>query len=152
MPQAVLNRGVSPEARFIEDATRRDRKHLDKSSAIGMERVLRGELTEVWNECQESNWDGYDALPVSRDALQNMRTFLEALPLGSQRPTIGADPSGNLSVEWYRNPRRVLSVSVSAEDLLHYAALLGSSKTCGTETFFDEVPKSILDLVRRVYS
>ncbi len=152
MTQAVIIRGVSSAARYIEDATRYNRRYLHESSAFGMESVLRDELAEAWEECQGSDWDGHDALPVSQDALRNMYTFLEALPLGFPRPTIGADPHGHLSVEWYRSPRRLLSVGVSADDVLHYAALLGSNSTCGTETFFDEIPESILNLVRRVYS
>ena len=152
MTTAVMERGVSEEAQYVAAETDSDRQHMNTSSAVGFERILRGELAEVWEECRQADWDGYDALPVSRDALRKMYTFLEALPLGSQRPTIGADPHGHLSVEWYRSLRRVLCVAVSDDDLLHYAALLGSNKTSGTETFYDEVPESILSLVRRVYS
>ena len=152
MTEAVAMRGVSNEAQYVENETRHDRRHLHQSSAFGIEDLLRDELAEAWAECQQPNWDGHNALPVSRDALRNLYTFLEAMPLGFPRPTIGADPHGHLSVEWYRSPRRVLSVSVSDDDLLHYAALLGANNTCGTETYFGEVPETILDLVRRVYS
>jgi hypothetical protein len=152
MRQAALGWGVSSAARYVEDATRRYRRYLHKSAAFGVESVLRDDLAEAWVECQQPNWDGYDALPVSRDALRNMYTFLEALPPGSARPTIGADPHGHLSVEWYRNPRRILSVAVTDDDLLHYAALLGSNSTHGTEVFYDDVPDTILNLVKRVYS
>ena len=152
MTPAVIIRGVSSAARYIDDATRENRRFLHESSAFGIESVLRDDLAEAWGECQESDWDGHDALPVSHDALRNMSTFLEALPLGFPRPTIGADPHGHLSVEWYRGPRRLLSVGVSADELLHYAALLGSNSTCGTETFCGEIPESILNLVHRVYS
>jgi len=41
-------------------------------------------------------------------------------------------------------------VSVSPEGDLHYAALLGPNKAYGTELFFGEVPKAILDLIARV--
>ncbi len=152
MTQAVIIRGVSAEARYVDDATRHNRRHLHKSSAFGVESVLRDELAKAWSECQEADWDGHDALPVSHHALRNMYAFLEALPLGFPRPSIGGDPHGHLSVEWYRSTRRVLSVGVSPDDVLHYAALLGSNRTSGTETFFGEIPESILNLVRRVYS
>ncbi|MBU0719061.1 MAG: hypothetical protein KJ749_12490, partial [Planctomycetes bacterium] len=146
MTQAVVIRGVSDAARYIEDVTRHNRRYLHESSAFGIESVLRDELAEAWAECQESDWDGHDAQPVSHDALRNMYAFLEALPLGFPRPAIGADPHGHLSVEWYRSSRRVLSVGVSPDEVLHYAALLGSSRTCGTDTFFGEIPENILNL------
>ncbi|MFH1746389.1 MAG: hypothetical protein ABIG44_05020 [Planctomycetota bacterium] len=152
MNLAVISHGFSEAAQYIDDETQRDRRYLHKSSAFGIESVLRDALAEVWAECQQPNWDGHDALPVSQDALRNMYMFLEALPLGIRRPTIGADPNGQLSAEWHRNPRRVLSLSISSDGLMHYAALLGSNKTCGTETFFGETPEIILSLIRRVYS
>jgi len=152
MIQAFVSTGVSGAARYIADTTQEYRLHMHKSSKFGIESVLRADLAEAWGECQEADWDGYGALPVTRAALRNMYRFLEALPFGCRRPTIGADPNGYLSVEWYRNPKRVLSVALSDDDLLHYAALLGASKVYGTEAFYGEAPESILDLVRRVYS
>ncbi len=152
MSDVFVIHGASDTARYIEDRMRDNRRHLHESSAFGIEGVLRDEFAAAWEECRQPDWDGHNALPVSQDALRNMYTFLEALPLGFPRPSIGADPHGYLSVEWYRSPRRVLSVGVSEDGLLHYAALLGSSKTWGTETYFSEVPESILNLVRRVYS
>ncbi len=152
MRGAMTYCGFSDAARYIEKEEQRARRHLHGSAAFGIESVLREELADVWEECREPNWDGYDALPVSREALQNTSLFLESLPLGCRHPSIGADPHGHLSVEWYRSPRRVLSISVTADGLLHYAALLGPNETCGTETFFGEVPDTILALVRRVYS
>jgi hypothetical protein len=52
--------------------------------------------------------------------------------------------------EWHRSRRRTLSVSVSPEGELHDAALIGPNRAFGTETFFDEVPVTIVDLIRRV--
>ncbi len=144
--------GVSDTAQYVTETTQRNRRYLHKSYAFGIESLLHEELAEVWAECQEAGWDGYGALPVSRDAWRNTYKFLQAWQIGFPRPTIGAEPDGNLTLEWYRNPRRVLSISVSPDDLLHYAALLGANRTCGTETFFGEIPESILNLVRRVYS
>jgi hypothetical protein len=54
-------------------------------------------------------------------------------------------------MEWYRSPRRTLSVSVAPGDDLHYAALFGPSRVYGTEAFFGEIPEGILNLIRRVY-
>ena len=121
---------------------------IDLSEAEGL--TIINDLAEVWEECQHANWDGYDALPVSQSSLRNMYKFLMELPPRFPRPTIGAEPGGHLTVEWYRHPRWTLSVSIGPEGTLHYSALLGSDKTCGTEAFYNEVPKSILDLVRRV--
>ena len=65
-------------------------------------------------------------------------------------PSIGAEPDGQITVEWYRSPQRTLSVSISPDGELHYAALLGSAKTCGTEPFTGAVPNVVADLIHRV--
>jgi hypothetical protein len=100
----------------------------------------------------EPGWYGYNSLPVTQDALRNAYMFLETLPLGFPRPSIAADPHGHVSLEWYRDRQRLLSVGVSPDGFLHYAALIGPNKVCGTEAFFGEAPRTILELVRRVYS
>ena len=73
-----------------------------------------------------------------------------ALPLGTGAPTVGAEPDGEIALEWYFSPRYVLSVSVSATRELHYAASLGMRKAYGTELFGSSVPKIILELIRDV--
>ncbi|MFH0937823.1 MAG: hypothetical protein V1899_00835 [Planctomycetota bacterium] len=65
-------------------------------------------------------------------------------------PSVGAEPDGHVTLEWHHSSRRTLSVSVSPDGELHYAALFGASKVYGTEPFFGNVPKSILDLISQV--
>jgi hypothetical protein len=64
--------------------------------------------------------------------------------------SVGVEPDGHLTVEWYRSPEETLSVSISADGDLHFAALLGLTKAYGTEPFVSEVPKMISDLIHRV--
>lgn len=154
---AIISLGITPTngasatAQFIAAQVERGRRHLQDSFAF----VLRakgvfGELNQTMAECREANWDGCGAQPVSETTYRLAHEFLEALPLGIPAPSIGAEPDGQLTVEWYRSPRRTLSVSVSPEGELHYAALIGSAKAYGTEPFFGDVPKAIIDLVHRV--
>ena len=111
---------------------------------------LLAELSLVAEECDAPNWDGYGAAPVAKQTYAHARSFLDALPIGTPVPTVGAEPDGHLTFEWYESPRRLLSVSVSPEGELHYAALIGPAKAYGTEPFAREAPQAILDLIRRV--
>lgn len=105
------------------------------------------ELLSVFRECQTANWDGYGAAPVTPDTYLNTLRFLLALPWGTPPPAIGAEPDGHLTLEWYRTPRRTLSVSISPDGEIHFAALLGPRRQYGTELFVNEVPEIILALV-----
>jgi hypothetical protein len=107
------------------------------------------ELLKTFEECRQPNWDGYGAQSVREETYHLAHRFLTALPLSIPVPSIGAEPDGHITVEWYRSAQRTLSVSISPNGELHYAALLGSAKTCGTEPFVGDVPKVISDLIDR---
>jgi hypothetical protein len=108
------------------------------------------ELLKTFEECREPNWDGYGAQAVCQETYHLAHQFLAALPRSTPAPSIGAEPDGHLTAEWYQSPQRTLSVSISPDGDLHYAALLGSAKTCGTEPLTGAVPKVVVDLIHRV--
>ncbi|MBI3477365.1 MAG: hypothetical protein HY010_16655 [Acidobacteria bacterium] len=122
---------------------------LRQSNSLGLG-AAEMELSVVAEECGSPNWDGYGAAPVVNEAIVEAHRFLGALPLGVPAPSAGAEPDGNVTFEWYRSARRTLSVSVTTEGDLHYAALIGPSRAYGTEPFFGEIPRVIMELIRRV--
>jgi hypothetical protein len=144
--------GFSEAARYVERETLEGWRKLSESNVFGIESTIRDDLGTVWDECRRPDWDGFGALPVNQQTLLNAYTFLESLPLGCPAPSVGAEPDGQLTLEWHRGPRRTLSVSVTPDGELHYAALIGPNRVFGTEAFFGEVPGAILDLIRRIYT
>lgn len=146
----VATPGCSAEAQFVAKETRREYQHLQSSNAIGNESV-RDELGDVWEKCRVEDWDGFGARAVSRDALRNTYILLESLPLGFPRPSIGAEPDGQLTLEWHRSSTQTLSVSVDPDGYLHYAALLGPNRRSGKEVFYGELPRVIRRLIWEIY-
>jgi hypothetical protein len=142
--------GSSDAARYIDGAAAKCRMRLQSSSALGSSSVV-DDLADIWEDCRHPGWDGYDAVPVSQDTLRNAYQFLEDYAMGWPRPSVGAEPDGQITFEWHHGPRRTLSVSVTPDGNLHYAALLGPNRRYGTEAFFGEVPAVVLDLVSQVW-
>lgn len=140
---------TSDAGRSVEKELDRARRRFDRLAASGVESQVRGELSDVWAECGVSDWDGRDALPVGIDSYRLAERFLRALPLGVRLPEIGAEPDGMLTFEWHGGVRRTVSVSFDPSGDLHWAALLGPDKLCGTATFPDRVPALLLDLIAR---
>lgn len=145
------SRATSDTARFVSEQALWGQRHLQESFTLG----LRGkgafdELSQVYEDSAEPNWDGYDALPVTEDTYRLTYEFLEALPLSTPLPSVGAEPDGHITLEWHSAPRRTLSISISPDGELHYAALLGDRKRYGTEPFFGEAPETIVELIHRV--
>lgn len=142
--------GASDTADFISKKVGEVWRDLRSSLTLGQENEAIESLNDVAQTCSRANWDGYSAEPILARTVRNARCFVEALPLGIPAPSAGAEPDGHVTMEWYRSPRRTLSVSITPDGELHYAALLGSSKAYGSEPFFGEIPKRILELIARI--
>jgi hypothetical protein len=148
---AIKTGGASELAQFVAMQGAVGRQSLQNSIYFGSNiREVLNDLFTTAEECKAANWDGHGAAPVSDDSYRAAYKFLEALPLGAIPPSVGVEPDGEMTLEWYHSPRRTLSISFSKNGEIHYAALLGASKAYGTEPFFGDVPKIITDLISRV--
>lgn len=152
MSTGLIASGFSDAAQYVDRETRRQRRRLSESNAFGIENTIHEELAGVWETCREADWDGFGAEPITEDALRNAYLFLESLPWGLTMPSIGAEPDGQVTLEWHKSAWRTLSVSVTPDGDLHYAALIGPNKSYGTEAFFGEAPAAIIELIRRIYT
>ena len=147
----VLSRAMSAEAEYVEDMGARNRSHLRESVSLGTAvHEVQAELWDIYQQCREPDWDGSGADPVEQESYSNAYRLLEALPLGTPSPSVGVEADGHLTLEWRHSPRRTLSVSVDPDGELHYAAIVGLSKTYGSEPFFGDMPAPIMELIQRI--
>jgi hypothetical protein len=110
-------------------------------------------LASQAEDCANEGWDGHGAMPVTLETYRAAYRFAESLPASAPSPSVGAEPDGHLTLEWYRNPSRVLSLSIGPEGELSYAALLGeTSRRTGSERFEQEVPRDLLHLIDEVFA
>jgi hypothetical protein len=147
----VSSRGSSTTAEFV---LQRSREMMDEwqRNAQFFSQISRAEeeLLEVFGEASAPDWDGHSARAVSIDAYEMAKKLLRVLPLGTPMPAIGAEPDGQMTLEWYVAPHRTVSVSVSPEGELHYAALFGASSRYGTDLFYGFPPDGLLELVSTI--
>jgi hypothetical protein len=108
------------------------------------------ELDGLYKECREPHWDAHGAEVVTPQTLEHARRLIEALPPEYPLPSVGAEPDGHITLEWYQATNRLLSVSVSPHGMLYWAALVGEEDPRGTCPFGGEVPETILYWIRRV--
>src|SRR5438046_2126760 len=106
------------------------------------------DFKRLCEDCRHPDWDGFGANPIEQATFTAASALIDSLPLGFPRPSIGADPDGQITLEWHRSPRRTLSVSIDPDGFLHYAGLFGASKRYGTLTYFSTVPDELLQLVQ----
>ena len=108
------------------------------------------QLEETFRECSSDGWNGERAKPVSKEVLQNALIFFESLPPSVELPQIAAEPDGAVSLEWYRSPEKVVSVSVNPGGRLYYAAAIGARRRHGKESASSGVSEELLALISKV--
>jgi hypothetical protein len=147
------DRGVSEEAKEIRTRVEHVLEDLLQSVSLGgWYRDAVSALYHIASQSSVPNWDGYGAMQVSPLAVAQAFRFLRTLPSTLQTPDLSVDPDGEISFEWYLEPRRVFSISVGPHGELSYAGLFGRSDAHGTEYFGDELPKPIMDNLSRLFS
>ena len=125
---------------------------LDLKGIIDWTDLALEELEKVYEECLEANWDGYGAMPISRETYSEARKLLRMMPSSLPRPDISAEPDGEITFEWYKEKYSVFVISVGGNNLITYAGLFGkSNKIHGTEYFADELPEIICHCIRRLF-
>ncbi len=117
----------------------------------GWKRVLSDQAMEIVWECSTPEWDGYDALPISRDALSLTLRLIHMLPNWVPQPDLVPSPEGEISFEWHSRQGRILSVTPNNEFLV-YAAFLGPDHTqYGRNPVHETWPEEILMILSQFF-
>ena len=110
------------------------------------------ELRETFYECSIENWDGYEALPLKKRAVQEAESFISNMPMLMPIPELVPEPSGDIGFQWSFGENRVLTVSFEGNNTVTYACILGSSKRTkyGTEIFNDRIPQEVVQGIEAI--
>ncbi|PKN64126.1 MAG: hypothetical protein CVU57_16255 [Deltaproteobacteria bacterium HGW-Deltaproteobacteria-15] len=109
-------------------------------------------LDEIYRECSEEGWDGYNSKPLMKEAYLLANKLLHNLPPFFPAPEIIAEPEGGIGFEWYKEKGYSLILSIRNEQNLIYAGTFGdASEVSGTERYGESLPELILFLLKRLY-
>jgi hypothetical protein len=125
---------------------------LKKSITLGRKTDVLQSLENLFKECSDEGWDGYEASPITEDAYLEARKLIGNLPINLRMPEVVPEPSGEIGLEWSRGKDRVFVVSLSGKNEIAYAGLFGINKVHGVEYFGDAIPSTILENIRRLYA
>jgi hypothetical protein len=99
------------------------------------ERELFDDLRQILEEASHENWDGFDAVAITEETIQNAAQFIMAFPPSLCRPELGASPRGDISFDWARSSNRVVSAAISHDGKISYAWVNGSEHGHGGYVF-----------------
>jgi hypothetical protein len=110
------------------------------------------DLMDVRRQCQCHNWDGYGAMEVTNATIVIAETLLYQLPADIPYPAPGCEPSGAVSLEWYRmwsGGGDLCSVSVYPDGTAVYACTRDGDPICsGAFSCVDGWPADLLLAIR----
>lgn len=112
--------------------------------------LLHDRLQKFARDCAQPGWEGVGSQAVESHTLSLASELIDLLPEADAPTEISAEPDGHVNLEWYRAPRRVLTVSVGPTGVLHWAALLGDEDPRGSCPFRGTPPETIRYWIRRV--
>lgn len=103
------------------------------------------QLLTIFAEYSTENWDGFGALPLSKEAMLEAVSFLQYLDDARlPMPNISPEVDGGIELEWYKSTSFIFTVNMSGSEILGYSGFYGKRKrTYGTEPLTKEIPASI---------
>ena len=146
MPQ-----GVS-DAAIISDGCNAEIQIQSQQTVSRYNHELEDGLADALIEGTSAEWLADENQEVQASTIMLAKCFLESLPAGFQNPSIAPEPDGDISIEWYREKRRVLTASINAIGTIEWAALFGSEDPRGTVQFSGRTPDTILFHLTRILS
>lgn len=77
------------------------------------------ELLEVYKDCDSSNWDGYDALPISMKTYNNTLYIIGMFPKYIDHPEITPCPDNSISLDWIKDRYDMFCLNISDTKIIH---------------------------------
>jgi hypothetical protein len=142
----------SREARELRRSACEVMRGWSSSQALfGAKSLALSQLWALVEECAAPDWNGEQALPLSRLAAQQAQQFICALPDGLPLPEFAPEPDGSISLDWMPSRHRLLSLSIGESDRLPYTWIDGSDRGYAVARFDGErVPQRIVEAIRAV--
>lgn len=120
-------------------------------SLFGEKAAAISQLSALFNEYGEPNWDGDAAHALDPSAFFIAEAFIRALPNDIPLPGLAPEPDGSVSLDWIQSKNRVFTISVSSSPRLPYAWLDGADKGHAVASFDEEaIPPRILQGIRNI--
>lgn len=118
-------------------------RFLTDEYLFGNREVAFNALENLARDCAQPNWDGEGAAPVNFDSVAAARRALVSIPPGAPSPDLSIDRDGSITMEWYFEPARRLSVSLTEGIFADYAGINELHEYSGRIRMGDALPLTV---------
>ncbi len=147
----ISTQGFSTEATSIAEGKQSILNRFFETVSMGeRSRNISQRTAEIASIARVRGWDGYDGLPVTIGTHYYARRFMFRLPEHLPLPELSADPDGAISMEWYRTPDWIFSISIDDTGKIDYSGIFADKKVIGSSFFVEEIDSDIIDYIGRI--
>ncbi|MEW6246675.1 MAG: hypothetical protein AB1555_08200 [Nitrospirota bacterium] len=102
---------------------------------------------EIGKQCSTAAWDGYDALPISDEAVVRTLKLIQSLPDTIASPDLVPSPEGEISFEWHDSQHRMVSVTPGPDRLIWAAMMSDEHAQYGKAPLSEGWPRVVLEIL-----
>lgn len=107
-------------------------------------------LFEIVGNCSDPGWDGYEALPIVIDVYFKIISLICNFPEGLAAPDLVPENDGAITLEWHKNNKQEVSISINPNDKAYYAFVDGSEKKHGSCVLQESMPPFLIQMINQV--
>lgn len=141
---SAASRGVSAASIGVEEsyaqAFQRLCEPIASQEAIGRTQRI---FFNLFSRHAIANWDGDGAEPVTSEVVARAYEFVMSLPPKFANPDVSVNGYGDVELEWYVRPDRLLTLAISHGGQYHFASRNGFDRRSGAG-YLGGVPPSLL--------
>lgn len=116
-----------------------------------IESSIFDEIDSLVEECSTGNWDGYGALPVSKEAAEFAKTFIGQIQVEFSTPEIAPEPDGSIGLEWHVDKHKWIIISFNSNGEFFFASQINTkTKFDGKGVLNSPQNKDLVEALRRV--
>ncbi len=153
-PSQSAGRRAAAYRKFEDKVKETCRESYKRAATYALLEKAFLELDEILEECAEPNWDGYGALPTSKDAFKEVKDFLSLLVAEIPSviiPEITPEVDGGLELEWYNPEGEELTLSFNGRNVITYSGIFSdNAETLGTDPFDMKLSPTIRANIQRI--
>ena len=112
--------------------------------------LLIDEILEIAVTCHKEGWDGYDAAPISSEAVTSAYNLIFSAPDSIRPPEAVPSPDGEIVFEWHSGRYR-MSVMPSGEELIYAANLGPNNVESGRKPLSWGWPRAVLNILSEYF-
>ena len=104
---------------------------------------VKAEVDDLINEAGVENWDGEDALPLSRETVELAKEVVDRLPPDIDKPDVDATPHGEVDFSWIIDKNVMFIISVGSEKEIVFVGVFHGTHIKGNETWNGILPEFV---------